>query len=75
MPKAANQKLKLLYLLKILNEKTDENHCLSTQELIEELALYDIKAERKSIYDDIECLNVFGYDVEYIKAQKVPLRM
>ena len=70
MPKAANQKLKLLYLLKILNEKTDENHCLSTQELIEELALYDIKAERKSIYDDIECLNVFGYDVEYIKAQK-----
>lgn len=70
MPKTTNQKLKLLYLLKILNEKTDENHCLTTQELIDELALYDIKAERKSIYDDIECLNVFGYDVEYIKAKK-----
>lgn len=70
MPKTTNQKLKLLYLLKILNEKTDENHCLTTQELIDELALYDIRAERKSIYDDIECLNVFGYDVEYIKAKK-----
>lgn len=70
MPKTTNQKLKLLYLLKILNEKTDENHCLTTQELIDELASYDIKAERKSIYDDIECLNVFGYEVEYIKAKK-----
>lgn len=70
MPKTTNQKLKLLYLLKILNEKTNENHCLTTQELIDELALYDIRAERKSIYDDIECLNVFGYDVEYIKAKK-----
>ncbi len=70
MPKTANQKLKLLYLLKILNEKTDENHCLSTQELIDELAEYGVKAERKSIYDDIECLNYFGYDVEYIKARK-----
>ena len=70
MPKTQNQKLKLLYLLKILNEKTDENHCLSTQELIDELAAYGIRAERKSIYDDIECLNVFGYDVEYIKAKK-----
>lgn len=70
MPKTTNQKLKLLYLLKILNEKTDENHCLTTQELIDELALYDIRAERKSIYDDIECLNVFGYEVEYIKAKK-----
>lgn len=70
MPKTANQKLKLLYLLKILNEKTDENHCLSTQELIDELAEYGVKAERKSIYDDIECLNYFGYEVEYIKARK-----
>lgn len=70
MPKTANQKLKLLYLLKILTEKTDENHCLTTQELIDELACYDIKAERKSIYDDIECLNVFGCDVEYRKAKK-----
>ena len=69
MAKSANQKLKLLYLLKILSEKTDENHCLSAQELINELSAYDIRAERKSIYDDIECLNFFGYDIVNVKAR------
>lgn len=69
MAKSANQKLKLLYLLKILTEKTDENHCLSAQELITELSSYDIKAERKSIYDDIECLNFYGYDIINNKAR------
>lgn len=69
MAKSANQKLKLLYLLKILSEKTDENHCLSAQDLITALSAYDIKAERKSIYDDIECLNFFGYDIVNVKAR------
>jgi len=69
MAKSANQKLKLLYLLKILSEKTDENHCMSAQDLIAELSAYDIKAERKSIYDDIECLNFFGYDIVNVKAR------
>lgn len=69
MAKSANQKLKLLYLLKILSEKTDENHCMSAQDLITELSAYDIKAERKSIYDDIECLNFFGYDIVNVKAR------
>lgn len=69
MAKAPNQKLKLLYLLKILSEKTDENHCMSSQRLIEELARYDITAERKSIYDDINCLIHFGYDILNRKAK------
>lgn len=70
MPKSANQKMKLLYLLKILAEKTDENHCLSANELIEELSKYDICAERKSIYDDIRCLIDFGYDIIHIKKRE-----
>lgn len=69
MAKSSNQKLKLLYLIKILSEKTDENHCLSAQRLIDELAKYDIKAERKSIYDDINCLNYFGFDILNIKSR------
>ena len=56
MAKSSNQKLKLMYLAKILQEKTDEDHGLTMPELIEQLALYDVKAERKSIYDDIEAL-------------------
>ena len=69
MAKSANQKLKLIYLIKILNEKTDENHCLSAQELITELAAYGICAERKSIYDDIECLKQIGCDIVNNKSR------
>lgn len=61
--------MKLLYLLKILTEKSDESHCLSTQELISQLAAYGIGAERKSIYDDIECLIHFGYDIVNVKSR------
>lgn len=69
MPKSSNQKLKLLYIVKILSEQTDEEHCISTQKLIEELAKYDIKAERKSIYDDINQLIDFGYDIILLKSR------
>lgn len=69
MAKSANQKLKLLYLLKILTEQTDEEHCMSAQALIDALDKYDIKAERKSIYDDIAQLMDFGYDIVLIKAK------
>ncbi|MGN0278419.1 MAG: helix-turn-helix transcriptional regulator [Lachnospiraceae bacterium] len=69
MAKSPNQKLKLLYLLKILTEQSDENHCMSAQALIDALAAYDIKAERKSIYDDIAQLTDFGYDIVLVKAK------
>ena len=61
--KSPNQKLKLLYLAKIFMEKTDDDHGLTVANLIEELGKFDILAERKSIYDDIEQLRVFGLDI------------
>ncbi len=64
MAKSANQKLKLLYLKKILEEKTEDGKGLSIKEIIEELAKYDISAERKSLYDDFLALQNFGVDVE-----------
>ena len=69
MAKSANQKMKLLYLMRILLEKTDEKHSISVPEMIAELALYDISAERKSIYDDIETLRLFGLDIVQIKGK------
>ena len=54
MAKSPGQKLKLLYLVKILKENTDENHPMSTSELIKRLEAYGIHSERKSIYDDME---------------------
>ena len=56
MPRSANQKLKLLCLCRILWERTDEDHPLTVPELIQALEAWDIKAERKSIYDDMEAL-------------------
>ena len=69
MAKKPNQKLKILYLMKILLEKTDEKHLLTSQQIIEELSLYGINAERKSIYDDIEALRTFGIDIEMVKGK------
>ena len=60
MPKSSNQKLKLIYLMKILLERTDETHSITMSEIIDALAAY---AERKSLYNDIENLGVYGLDV------------
>ena len=63
MSKSPNQTMRLLYLIKMLEENTDEHHVLTTQEIIDKLAANDIHAERKSIYDDIRTLQDFGYDI------------
>ena len=63
MAKGVNQKLKLLYLMDILLEKTDENHGITMNEIISSLESYDVSAERKSIYRDIEELQRYGLDV------------
>ncbi len=63
MAKSPNQKLKLLYLMKILLEQTDENHRITMTEIIENLASYNISAERKSLYNDIESLRLYGLDI------------
>lgn len=63
MARTSNQKLKLLYLLKIFMEKTDETHSLTMADIISSLSSYGIKAERKSLYDDIELLRQYGVDI------------
>ena len=69
MPKSPNQKLKIARLMEILKTKTDEEHGLSAEELINELARYDISAERKSIYSDIELLrDEMGMPIEHDKS-------
>lgn len=57
------QKLKIMYILKILQEKTDETHAITLQEIVAELHRYGVTAERKSIYSDLEHLRDFGIDV------------
>lgn len=58
-----NRKKKILCLLQILREHTDENHIMSAPELCNALKEYGIHAERKAIYTDIEALQDFGVDI------------
>lgn len=69
MAKGNSQKLKMLYLLKILSEETDEQHMLGAAGILDRLISYGIKAERKALYDDIEQLRRFGYDIVYVKSR------
>ena len=63
MPKGTNQKLKLYYLARIMVEKTDDEHRITMPEIQEKLEAYDVTADRKSLYDDLEALRVLGIDV------------
>ena len=69
MAKSAGQKLKLLYIIKLLTENTDENHPVSTADIIAYLESNGIHSERKSIYDDIEKLCDFGYDIIQVHSR------
>ena len=71
MARSSMQKQKLLYLQKIMLEKTDENHGLTISEIKDALDGYGIKAERKSLYDDIEILQNFGLDICTIRTNTV----
>lgn len=63
MAKSPNQKLKLLYLMRLFLERTDEAHPVTVPELIAALGQYGVSAERKSLYDDFEALRHFGLDI------------
>lgn len=69
MARSEKQKLKLLYIVQFLLERTDEEHAVTTQEIIAYLDANDISAERKSIYADIEQLIDFGMDIIKVKER------
>ena len=69
MAKTENQKIKLVVLLDILKMYSDEDHPLSTGEIIKRLSEYGIEAGRKALYDDIRLLNEFGYEVLTVKER------
>lgn len=52
---------------KLFESKTDEKHAITGAKLIEVLGQEGIKAERKTIYDDIKTLCDSGMDIETTK--------
>lgn len=71
MANNGNNKLKLLWIYKILLEETDESHGVTTDELIQLLQAQHISSERKSIYRDIKRLEEFGADIAKIPHKPV----
>lgn len=69
MPKSEKQKQKLLYIIKMLQEKSDESHPIKMEAILEMLDHEGIKAERKSIYNDMDTLRDFGYDIMLTKGK------
>ena len=69
MAKSENQKLKLLYLKKIFEEQTDENHPITIAQIVEELEKCGVAAERKSLYRDIRLLQDFGMDILSVRGK------
>ena len=62
-------KIKLLRVLEILKD-TDEEHPITTNQIIEQLKLYGICAERKAVQRDIAALQDFGYDIVLCEDNK-----
>ncbi len=69
MAKSETQKLKLIKIAQFLMERTDEEHSVSTTEIIKMLENNGISAERKSIYSDIEALINIGMDINVSKGR------
>ena len=70
MAKSCNQKGKILYLQKMLSETTSQKP-VTMQEILAKLEEQGIRAERKSIYDDMETLRDFGMDIHYRRVLAV----
>lgn len=69
MAKTVTSKLRTLYIMDALLEKSDENNRLTTKDLLEMLENNGITADRKSIYDDIGTLQTWGMDILYTKEK------
>lgn len=66
----AETKNRVLYILKYLQEHTDENHPTTIHEINEYLDGIGIAAGRKTVADDIEQLQECGYDVICNKSRQ-----
>jgi len=66
MPKKENQKLRVLYIAKFFYEYSDENHSVSSRDIIDYLEEeYNIVTDRRTIYRDIAALrDGLGLDIE-----------
>ena len=66
-----NTKARLLYVLKLLEQHSDEDHPLTTSDIISMLSeQYGISTHRITLKTDIETLQSYGIDIEVISSSQ-----
>lgn len=70
MAARSGQKLKLMYIADIFKMYTDEEHPISADGICEKLAAFGVTAERKAVYDDIQQLITYGFDIIKTRTPK-----
>ena len=60
---ASNYKLALLYMMRELMEKTDEDHVMNASQIIEAMKGYGCETDRRTVYANIAILQDFGIDI------------
>ena len=70
MPKFPNQKIRLLHIMRYLQDVSDEQHTVTLSDIADELNKYDIICDRKSLYADIEALRRVGMDIVLTKGNR-----
>lgn len=70
MPNNSVLKMKMLALLEMLRQDSDEDHPLPTNEICDRLLEKGIPCERKSVGTDIALLREFGYEVMDARSGK-----
>lgn len=63
-----DKKSRILYILRCLQEKTDEQHPISTKQIQDYLETQGIKAHRQTIPRDIQALIDYGVDIVEVKS-------
>ncbi len=63
MKNSYNNKTRILLILDILREETDEDHALKAADIIKRINDEGLKCDRKTFYDDINSIVDAGYDI------------
>lgn len=61
-------RIRLVKILEILRQETDEDNPMPTNTLIKKLAEQGIECDRRTLYRDIQVLNDYGYEVLRTRA-------
>lgn len=63
-----SNKSRILYILDLLKENTDEQHTMSISDILEHLEGQEIEAHRRTVMADIQAIEESGVDVITIKS-------